>query len=122
MAIHEKGIKNRGGAERTRKYSPYPKIKMDVVIATSALLVIPNCSETWAAAGAIIDEETGLINVKDDTTMVAAHFWRYGQLEYYVRLLPFGQKEVARPTFSDSLDPQGCPSPPTIHRRRMSLR
>ena len=43
-------------------------------MATSALLVIPNCSETCAAAGAIIDEETGLINVKDDTTMVAAHF------------------------------------------------
>jgi hypothetical protein len=75
-----------GGAYR--KCSPYPKIKIDVVIATSTLLVIPNCSATCAAAGAIIDEETGLINVKDDTTMVAAHFWLYGQLDYLVRLLP----------------------------------
>ena len=62
------------------KYSPYPNIKIDVVIATSALLVIPKSWATWVAAGAIIDDDTGLMNVKDDTTIVAAHFWRYGQL------------------------------------------
>ena len=92
-----------------------------MVIATSALLVIPNSSATWAAAGEIIAEDTGLINVKDDTTMVAAHFWRYGQLENVIKSLLIGQKEVARPTFSDSLGPQGHPSPPIIHWRRLSL-
>ena len=45
---------------------------------------MPNCSATCADAGAIIDEETVLINVKDDTTMVDAHFWWYGQLNYAV--------------------------------------
>lgn len=50
----------------------------------STLLVMPSCSATCSAAGAIIDEDTGLMNVKDDTTMVAAHFWRYGQLEYII--------------------------------------
>ena len=87
----------------------------------SALLVIPNCSATCAAAGAIIDEETGLINVKDDTTIVAAHFWRYGQLIAYV-VRSLDKKEVARHTFSDSLGPQRHPSPPTTHWRLMSLR
>jgi hypothetical protein len=71
-----------------RKYSPYPKIKIDVAIATSTLLVIPKSSATCADAGAIIDEETVLINVKDDTIKVAAHFWRYGQLDYVVGSLP----------------------------------
>jgi hypothetical protein len=63
-----------------KKYSPYPNIKIDVVIAMRALLVIPNSSETCTAAGATIDEEMGLINVKDNTTIVAAHFCRYRQL------------------------------------------
>jgi len=47
----------------------------------STLLVIPNSLATCAVAGAIIDEDTGLINVKEETTKVAAHFRRYGQLE-----------------------------------------
>lgn len=55
-------------------------MKMDVVIAMSTLLVIPKSLATCTVAGAIIAEETGLINVKEETTMVAAHFWRYGQL------------------------------------------
>ena len=55
---------------------------MDVVIAMSVLLVMPNSLATCAVAGAIIEEEAGLINVKEETTTVAAHFCRYGQLEY----------------------------------------
>lgn len=74
-------IENRGEAKRTGNRLPYPKIKTDVVIAMSALLVIPKSSATWDAAGAIIDEEIGLINVKEETIIVAAHFWWYGQLE-----------------------------------------
>jgi len=63
-------------------------MKIEVVIATSTLLVIPNCKAASNDAGAIIAEAIGLMNVKDDTTMVAAHFWLYGQLDYVVRLLP----------------------------------
>ena len=48
----------------------------------STLLVILNSLATCAAAGAIIDEETGLTSVKAETMMVVAHFWRYDQLEY----------------------------------------
>lgn len=48
---------------------------MDVVIATSTSLVIPNSLATCVVAGAIMAEEIGLMNVKEETTMVAAHFW-----------------------------------------------
>ena len=55
--------------------SPYPKTKIEIVIAIMALLVIPNSSASWPAAGAIIEEETGVMNVNEETTIVAAHFW-----------------------------------------------
>ena len=70
------------------KNLPYPRIKTDVVIAVSTLFFTPKSLATCAAAGAIIEEETGVTNVKEETTMVAAHFWRYGQLDYVVGSLP----------------------------------
>lgn len=57
-------------------------MKTDIVIAMMTLSVIPNSLATCIVAGATIDEERVLINVKPETTMVAAHFLRYGQLEY----------------------------------------
>lgn len=49
-------------------------------MAMRTLLVIPKSSATCAAAGAIMDEETGLISVNEETTTVAAHLRGYGQL------------------------------------------
>lgn len=47
---------------------------MDVVRAIVTVLVIPNSAATSPLAGAIIDDETGLINVNKDTMTVATHF------------------------------------------------
>jgi hypothetical protein len=86
--IEENIVENRGEAKpyNGNRRLPYPKIKTDVVIAMRALLVIPNSSATWAAAGAIIAEEIGLINVKEETIIVAAHFRWYGQLENMISM------------------------------------
>ena len=43
-------------------------------------LVMPNCAATASVAGAIMDEETGLMNVKAETIAVAAHFRLKDQL------------------------------------------
>lgn len=40
----------------------------------TAVFVIPNCAARASDAGAIIDEDTGLMKVKADTIAVAAHF------------------------------------------------
>jgi hypothetical protein len=45
-----------------------------------AVFVTPNSRAICEVAGATIEEDIGLIKVKDDTTSVAAHFCRYGQL------------------------------------------
>ena len=52
---------------------PYASTKMDVVSAIVTLLLIPKVEATWSLAGAIIEEDTGLIKVNDDTITVAAH-------------------------------------------------
>jgi hypothetical protein len=44
-------------------------------------LVTWNCAAIASEAGATIDEDTGLINVKRDTTIVAVHFFPYVQLQ-----------------------------------------
>ena len=40
----------------------------------TTLLVIPNSRGSWPVAGAIIEEDTGLMKVKADMIAVAAHF------------------------------------------------
>lgn len=49
-------------------------MNMEVVMASITVLWIPKRSASCPEAGAIIDEETGLINVNADTMMVAPHF------------------------------------------------
>lgn len=49
-------------------------------MAIIAVLVTPNSCATWVVAGATMEDEIGLINVKDETTSVAAHFRLYDQL------------------------------------------
>jgi hypothetical protein len=46
---------------------------MDVVSASITSLLIPKAEATWPAAGAIIEDETGLMKVNDDIINVAAH-------------------------------------------------
>lgn len=59
---------------------PYARMKMDVVSAMRASLVMPNCTAIWSAAGATMEDETGEMNVNADTIAVAAHFFLYDQL------------------------------------------
>ena len=54
---------------------------MDVSSAVTLLLVMPNSSAICPLAGAIMDEDTGLMNVNADTIAVAAHFLCLLQLE-----------------------------------------
>ena len=56
-------------------------MNIDVVIATTASLVIARSSATWPLAGAIMEDETGLMNAKADTTTVAPHFFLKDQLQ-----------------------------------------
>ncbi len=42
---------------------PYPRTYIDVSRATTVVLVTPNCSAIRSLAGAIMDDETGLMNV-----------------------------------------------------------
>jgi hypothetical protein len=51
-----------------------------VTIARIALFVIPNCSASWPEAGAIMDDDTGEISVKDETINVDRHFLNFVQL------------------------------------------
>ena len=53
---------------------PYAATNMDVSSAVTLLLVMPNSSAICPLAGAIMDEDTGLMNVNADTIAVAAHF------------------------------------------------
>ena len=68
---------------------PYAATNMDVSSAVTLLLVMPNSSAICSLAGAIMDEDTGLMNVNADTIAVAAHFLCLLQLEN-------GSKEVKR--------------------------
>lgn len=47
---------------------------------TMTSLVTWNCAAIASEAGATIDEDTGLINVNRDTTIVDVHFRLYVQL------------------------------------------
>lgn len=52
---------------------------MDSIICDSTLLVMPNWSAMVPSAGATMDDDTGEMKVKADTTSVATHFLRIGQ-------------------------------------------
>ncbi len=58
---------------RCEKRAPYARTKTEVVSAMMAVFVMPNWSARASDAGAIIDDETGLINVNAETIAVAAH-------------------------------------------------
>lgn len=60
---------------------PYARTNMDVVIATTASLVIAKSPATWLLAGASMEDETGLMNAKADTMTVAPHFFLKDQLK-----------------------------------------
>lgn len=59
-------------------------MNMDVVIAIIASFVIWNCWAIVPAAGATIDDETGLMNVNSETMIVETHFFLYVQLQAYL--------------------------------------
>lgn len=52
---------------------PYASTKMDVVSASIASSFMLKVDATLPVAGAIIEEETGLMKVNIDTIIVAAH-------------------------------------------------
>lgn len=54
---------------------------MDVVIAIIALFVIAKSSAICSLAGAIMEDETGLMNAKADTMTVAPNFCLKDQLQ-----------------------------------------
>ena len=60
---------------------PYPSTKEEKTIDSMMVLVMWNSSATCAAAGAIIDEAMGDMNVNADTASAAAHFVLTVQLD-----------------------------------------
>ena len=67
MSIPESGPKKRGPIA-------YARTKIDSTSCDSTSLVMPNSLEIVVRAGAIIEDETGEMNVNEETTKVAAHF------------------------------------------------
>src|ERR1700761_3053835 len=63
----DKGPKNNGPIA-------YESTKIDKIIADLKSVPIPRSRFIFSRAGATMDEETGDINVKDETTNTAAHF------------------------------------------------
>jgi len=55
-------------------------MNIEIVIAMVAVLVIPNSCAMVSLAGATIEDDTGLMKVKDDTMNTVIHFLRMGQL------------------------------------------
>ena len=64
-----------------RSHSPYAATNTEVRRAITELFVMPNSLAICSLAGAIMDDETGLMNVNAETMAVAAHFLRRDQLE-----------------------------------------
>ena len=62
-------------------HSPYAATKTEVRSAITEVFVIPNSLAIWSLAGAIMEDETGLMKVKAETMAVAAHFFFFDQLE-----------------------------------------
>ena len=55
-------------------------MKIDVIIAVTTLLVTPKSEVAWKVAGATMVEETWETKGKAETTKLAAHLRRNGQL------------------------------------------
>ena len=73
---------------------PYPKTKTLVVIAIIAVLVIPNSLAICAVAGATMEDDTGEMKVNDETTSVAAHFFRRLQLKKKYHCTSISRKPI----------------------------
>ena len=56
-------------------------MKIDVIMAMTTLFLMRKSDAAWRVAGATIDEETGEMKVKEETTKVAAHLRRNDQLQ-----------------------------------------
>lgn len=59
---------------------PYAATKTDVRSAMTVLFVTPNWPAICSLAGAIMEDETGLMKVNAETIRVAAHFFFFDQL------------------------------------------
>ena len=55
-------------------------MNIEVVMASRTVLWMSKRSANWPEAGAIIEDETGLINVNAETMTVAPHFFLKLQL------------------------------------------
>lgn len=85
---------------------------MEVRRAESVLFVTPNLAAMISLAGAIADDDSGVINVYSDTTVVTAHFFFSGQLRSISTCCMRGENEKAERTSWDSMDPRVHPNPP----------
>jgi len=65
----------------------------------TALLLTPKSDAAWKVAGATMDEETGEMKVKEETTKVAAHLRRNGQLHRDKGVIEVAEKTVTRTDF-----------------------
>ena len=69
--------------------SPYAATKTDVSSAITLLFVMPNSPAICSPAGAIMEDETGLMKVNAETIRVAAHFFFLLQLQKRTRTWAF---------------------------------
>ena len=72
---------------------PYAATKTEVRRAMTELFVMPNSCAICSLAGAIMEDETGLMNVNADTMRVAAHFFLEDQLSCDKGVLVFPRLE-----------------------------
>lgn len=63
-----------GSFSNAKQHLPYASTKTVIVRAITVELVIPKSAAIARLAGAIIEDETGEMNVKAETMAVAAHF------------------------------------------------
>jgi hypothetical protein len=68
-------------------------------MARRAVSWISNCSDSCLEAGAIIVEETGLMNVNADTMIVALHFLLKLQLHTFVATLRRTREMISNTLF-----------------------
>lgn len=72
-----RGPSNRGPKAKART-------KTETTRARSTVPCIPSSSAMCGAAGASMEDETGVMNVNSETMIVARHFFARGQLKTFV--------------------------------------